>query len=41
MTHAEMMAALRDCEERWPDDGFRGHNVVNQRPGMDRLRAIT
>jgi hypothetical protein len=40
MTRTEMCAALADCEARWPDDGFRGHNVANQRPGTDVLRPV-
>ena len=40
MTREEMLAALAACEERWPDYGFRGHNVANQRPGGDVLRAV-
>ncbi|MHB8744786.1 MAG: hypothetical protein ACYC9L_16975 [Sulfuricaulis sp.] len=40
MTRPEMLAALEECEKRWPEDEFRGHNVLNQRPGGDRLRAV-
>jgi hypothetical protein len=40
MTREEMLAALEDCAARWPEFGFRGHNVLNQRPGTDRLRAL-
>jgi hypothetical protein len=40
MTRTEMLAALEECEERWPDYEFRGHNVAHQRPGGDVLRAV-
>ena len=40
MTRDEMQAALAECAERWPDYGFRGHNVANQLPGRDRLRVV-
>ena len=40
MTREEMMIALKECEERWPDDEFRGHNVLNQRPGFDKPRLV-
>jgi len=41
LTRQQMLTALKDCEDRWPDHEFRGHNVLNQRPGSDRLRAVT
>jgi hypothetical protein len=41
LSRAEMLSALQACEHRWPDYAFRGHNVVNQRPGGDRLRPVT
>ncbi len=40
MTRSEMLAALKACEQRWPDFEFRGHNVANQRPGADVLRSV-
>lgn len=40
MTREEMMAALAECETRWPEYAFRGHNVTNQQPGSDRLRVV-
>lgn len=40
LTREEMMAALKECDERWPDYEFRGHNVANQRPGGDKLRPV-
>jgi hypothetical protein len=30
LTREEMLERLRECETRWPDHEFRGHNVVNQ-----------
>lgn len=41
MDREEMLQALKECEERWPDYEFRGHNVANQRPGDDRLRTVS
>jgi hypothetical protein len=41
MTREEMIEALNACEQRWPDFAFRGHNVVNQKPGSDRLRCVS
>lgn len=40
MTRTEMLAALKECEERWPEYEFRGHNVANQTPGADILRSV-
>jgi len=40
MTRTEMLQALETCETRWPEHEFRGHNVVNQRPGLDTLRSV-
>lgn len=40
MTRDEMKTALAECAERWPDYGFRGHNVAKQPPGRDRLRVV-
>jgi hypothetical protein len=40
MTRDEMKAALAECDERWPRYEFRGHNVMNQRPGRDRPRIV-
>lgn len=40
MTRDEMLAALEECERRWPEHEFRGHHVLNQRPGSDRLRVV-
>jgi hypothetical protein len=31
---------LAECNERWPEHEFRGHHVLNQRPGSDKLRAV-
>ena len=31
MTRAEMMQALKECEEQWLDYEFRGHNIKNQK----------
>jgi hypothetical protein len=41
MTRDEMRRALDECAERWPGYAFRGHNVVNQKPGSDRLRFVS
>lgn len=41
LTRPEMLAALEECEKKWPGYEFRGHNVLNQRAGGDRLRAVT
>ena len=38
LTRAEMITALTECEAKWPEHEFRGHNVVNQKPGSDYLR---
>jgi len=40
MTRNEMMEALKACEQKWPEHEFRGHNVVNQKPGSDTLREV-
>lgn len=40
MTRAEMLVALEECARRWPAHEFRGHHVLNQRPGGDRLRVV-
>jgi hypothetical protein len=40
MTREEMLVALAECAERWPEHEFRGHHVLNQRPGSDRLRVV-
>lgn len=40
MTRDEMMVALKECETRWPEYEFRGHNVPNQRPGNDKPRLV-
>lgn len=40
MTRDEMKTALAECAERWPNYGFRGHNVANQPPGRVRLRIV-
>jgi hypothetical protein len=39
-TREEMLVALRECDRRWPEHEFRGHNVANQRPGRDLLRPV-
>ena len=31
MTRTEMLEALKECNQRWPDDEFRGHNAVAKR----------
>ena len=41
VTRDEMIEALNACNEQWPHLEFRGHNVVNQKPGSDRLRAVS
>lgn len=41
MTREEMLRALAKCEAHWPDYAFRGHHMLNQRPGSDRLRVVT
>ena len=41
LTRDEMRDALDECSRLWPAYEFRGHNVVNQRPGGDRLRQVT
>lgn len=40
MTRDEMLKALAGCEEKWPNYEFRGHNVINQKPGSDRPRPV-
>jgi hypothetical protein len=40
MTREEMLVALGECASRWPEHEFRGHHVLNQRPGNDRLRVV-
>lgn len=40
MTREEMRVALVECSARWPEHEFRGHHVLNQRPGTDRLRVV-
>ena len=40
LTREEMITALADCEARWPEYQFRGHNVINQKPGSDHLRTV-
>lgn len=40
MTRDEMKAALAECAERWPEYGFRGHNVANQAPRRPTLRLV-
>ena len=27
LTYAEMMVALKKCDENWPEYEFRGHNI--------------
>jgi len=40
MTRTEMLQALEECSHKWPQYEFRGHNVLNQRPGSDVLRVV-
>jgi hypothetical protein len=40
LTREEMLVALRECDQQWPEHEFRGHNVANQRPRRDRLRPV-
>lgn len=40
LTYPEMLAKLKECERKWTQHEFRGHNVLNQHPGADRLRAV-
>lgn len=40
MTRTTMLKALKECEERWAEHAFSGHNVVNQKPGSDVLRPV-
>ena len=40
MTRDEMLRVLEECERKWPEYEFRGHNVVNQKPGGDKLREV-
>jgi hypothetical protein len=40
MTRDQMKAALTECADRWPEFGFRGHNVANERPRRPRLRVV-
>lgn len=40
LTREEMKAALAECNERWPDNAFRGHNVVNQPPKRPKLQLV-
>ncbi len=30
MMRDEMIEALRECEQRWPNFEFRGHNKINE-----------
>ena len=41
MTRDEMIEALNECGAIWPNFAFRGHNVVNQKPGSDRVRSVS
>ena len=40
LTRSEVLEVLATCEARWPERGFRGHNVAHQRPGSDILRSV-
>jgi hypothetical protein len=40
LTREEMEPALAECAERWPECGFRGHNMANQRPKRPTLRLV-
>jgi hypothetical protein len=40
LTREEMLVALKECDQRWPEHEFRGDNVANQRPGRDCLRPV-
>lgn len=40
LTRDEMLSALKECDRRWPEYEFRGHNVANQRPGSDGIRLV-
>ncbi len=40
LTRDEMQQALKACGQKWPEYAFRGHNVVNQKPGSDKLREV-
>jgi hypothetical protein len=40
MTRSEVLEVLATCAARWPERGFRGHNVVHVRPGNDILRSV-
>jgi len=40
MTRDEMLKALDECNQKWPLHEFRGHNVINQQPGTDKLRQV-
>jgi hypothetical protein len=30
MSRTQMLDALKECQQQWPEHEFRGHNVVNQ-----------
>jgi hypothetical protein len=32
MSRSEMIEALRECANRWPQHEFRGHNLLKQEP---------
>jgi hypothetical protein len=40
LAREEMKAALAECAERWPEYGFRGHNMANQGPRRPTLRLV-
>ena len=40
MTRDEMLVALAECNKHCPEHEFRGHHVLNQRPGSDKLRVV-
>ena len=40
MTRTQMLAALNECNQQWPEHEFRGHNVINQPPIRKFARSI-
>ena len=40
MTRPEVLAALGECDQRWPDMDFRAHRVRNLRSGHSRLHLV-
>lgn len=41
LTRDEMIIKLDECIRLWPDYGFRGHNVMNEKSPAVRLNIIS